>query len=269
MNCRVVHDICENVLGNIPENTVDLTFTSPPYYNAKDYSQYPSYDDYLLSMKNIFKMVFDITKEGKFLIVNSSPVIEAREKRSQSSKRYSIPFDLNYHIQQIGWEFLEDIIWVKPEPSVKNRNHQFKFNRKPLLYKPNLITEYIMVYRKKTDKLLEWNVKQYDKNIIEDSLVKEDYESNNVWKIQPEHSKTHPAIFPVKLSDNIIKYYSYKSDLVLDCFSGYGTTAVSCIRNDRKFLLIEKDKNYYDESILRIKKELFNNGELNNHIEYC
>ena len=62
----------------------------------------------------------------------------------------------------MGWEFIDDIVWVKPEASVKNRNAGFLQHRKPLGYKPNAISEMIMVYRKKTDKLIDWNISQYN-----------------------------------------------------------------------------------------------------------
>lgn len=60
----------------------------------------------------------------------------------------------------MGWEFIDDIVWEKPEYSVKNRIGGFQQHRKPLAYKPNSVTEYLMVYRKQTDKLIDWNIHQ-------------------------------------------------------------------------------------------------------------
>ena len=59
----------------------------------------------------------------------------------------------------MGWEFIDDIVWKKPETSVKNRNARFMQHRKPLAYKPNVVTEYVMVYRKETDRLIDWNIR--------------------------------------------------------------------------------------------------------------
>ncbi len=84
------------------------------------------------------------------------------------------------------WEFIDDIIWVKPEASVKNRNAGFLQHRKPLAYKPNARTEYLMVYRKQTDKLIDWNIRQYDWQTVKESKVKDGYETSNVWNIDPK-----------------------------------------------------------------------------------
>lgn len=240
------------VLKKFPKELIDLTFTSPPYYNARDYSIYKSYDEYLKFLNNIFKQIHDKTKEGRFLIVNTSPVILPRFSREYSSKRYPIPFDLNNLLIKMGWEFVDDIVWIKPEASVINRNGVFQQNKKPLTYKPNCVNEYIMVYRKKTDKLLDWNIKQYDQKIVEDSLIKGDFESSNVWKIKPVFDKLHSAPFPRELCDLIVKYYSYKGDLVFDPFAGIGTLASSAYNLGRLSLLIEKSPEYCQEILKRM-----------------
>ena len=198
----------------LKDESIHLTFTSPPYYNARDYSIYPSYKCYLEFLCDVFREVYRITKEGRFFLLNTSPVIVPRVSRSHSSKRYPIPFDVHHYLVEMGWEFIDDIIWEKPEASVKNRIGGFQQHRKPLGYKPNAVTEYIMVYRKKTDKLLDWNIHQYGKNIVEDSKVKDDFETTNVWKIDPCFDKIHSAVFPSELCKRVIQYYSYEGDLI-------------------------------------------------------
>jgi len=116
-NVVVNADVLE-ALKNVPDESIHLTFTSPPYYNARDYSIYPSYDAYLKFLAGVFKETHRITKEGRFLIVNTSPIIIPRVSRAHSSKRYPIPFDLHHHLVEMGWEFIDDIIWLKPEYNV-------------------------------------------------------------------------------------------------------------------------------------------------------
>ena len=82
----------EYVLGEFKEESVDFTFTSPPYFNAREYSRYPSYELYLRKMSRVFNQVHRVTKEGKFLVVNTSPVIEKRASRAEQSKRYGRAF---------------------------------------------------------------------------------------------------------------------------------------------------------------------------------
>lgn len=250
----VVFGDVRNTLKEIPDESFHLTFTSPPYYNARDYSIYPSYKSYLSFLKEVFKLTHDKTKEGRFLIVNTSPVIVARISRQHSSKRYPIPFDLHHILTNIGWEFIDDIVWVKPEASVKNRNAGFLQHRKPLAYKPNARTEYLMVYRKQTDKLIDWNIKQYDWQTVQSSKVADNYESSNVWEIDPAFNKVHSAVFPFELCKRVIEYYSFKGDLVFDPFAGSGTFGRAAKQLSRRFFLTEANEEYFEYMKTLVKK---------------
>ena len=146
----------------------------------------------------------------------------------------------------MGWVFIDDIVWVKPEASVRNRNGGFFQHRKPLGYKPNNITEYLMVYRKGNNQLIDKNMKDYDKETIKKSLVKKEYETSNLWKIAPNSHKLHSATFPMELCDRVVDFYSYVGDLLFDPFSGSGTFAKSAINKDRNFFSTELKKEYVD-----------------------
>ena len=113
----VVNADVREALFNVPNESIHLTFTSPPYYNARDYSIYPSYNAYLKFLASVFRETHRVTKEGRFLIVNTSPIIIPRVSRAHSSKHYPIPFDL-HHLVEMGWEFIDDIIWLKLEYNV-------------------------------------------------------------------------------------------------------------------------------------------------------
>ncbi len=254
---KVVLGDVRDILKLIPDESFHLTFTSPPYYNARDYSIYPSYKAYLKFLEEVFQLTYDKTKEGRFLIVNTSPVIVPRISRQYASKRYPIPFDIHHFLVEMGWEFIDDIIWVKPEASVKNRNAGFLQHRKPLAYKPNARTEYLMVYRKQTDKLIDWNIRQYDWQTVKESKVKDGYETSNVWNIDPKYDKIHSAVFPVELCKRVIEYYSFKNDLVFDPFGGSGTFGRTAKHLDRYFFLTEKEPKYFEymKSFLKQKPD--------------
>ena len=253
----IVNGDIKQILENISRDSIHLTFTSPPYYNARDYSIYQSYNEYLSFLEKVFKEVHRITKEGRFLILNTSPIIIPRISRTHSSKRYPIPYDIHGKLINIGWEFIDDIIWVKPEASVKNRNAGFLQHRKPLAYKPNAITEHLIVYRKKTDKLIDWNIRQYSKEEVEKSKVNEKYETTNVWHIDPTFDKVHSAVFPLELCDRIIKYYSFVGDLVFDPFAGSGTLGRSALKLKRNFFLTEIQKEYFERM-----KQIFHKNDI-------
>ena len=246
-----------DILKHVPDRAVHLTFTSPPYYNARDYSIYANYSEYLSFLTSVFNEVYRITKEGRFLVLNTSPIIIPRAGRKYSSRRYPLPFDIHSKLMDIGWEFIDDIIWVKPEKSAKNRISNFNTHRKPLTYKPNPCTEYIMVYRKKSHKLIDWNLKQYDEDTLTDSLVDDKFERSNMWEIAPTSSKVHSAVFPIELCKQVTKLYSFKNDLVFDPFAGSGTFGVSAIEMNRYCFLTEICDQYVDEIVNRIDKYLF------------
>lgn len=248
----VVNGDTREVMKKLHDESVHLTFTSPPYYNARDYSIYPSYKHYLEFLAEVFKEVHRITKEGRFLIVNTSPIIIPRISRQHSSKRYPIPFDIHLYLMEMGWEFIDDIVWMKPEASVKNRIGGFQQHRKPLGYKPNSVTEYLMVYRKSTEKLLDWNIRQYDWSTVKESKVDDGFETTNVWQIDPCFDKVHSAVFPIELCKRVIQYYSFKGDLVFDPFGGSGTVGKTAKSLDRYFFLTEKDESYF--SYMKSKK---------------
>jgi DNA modification methylase len=104
-----------------------------------------------------------------------------------------------------------------------------------------------LVYRKHTDKLLDWNIRNHpDQEAVSRSKVGDDYERTNIWKISPANSKDHPAIFPPELVERVIRYYSFEGDVVLDPFGGSGTLGKVAVELDRRFVLSEIDPDYVD-----------------------
>lgn len=246
----------------IPDESVHLTFTSPPYYNARDYTIFKSYKAYLEFLTDVFKETHRITKEGRFFVLNTSPVIVPRISRAHSSKRYAIPYDMHPRLTEMGWEFIDDIIWIKPEYSAKNRNGGFFQHRKPLCYKANSVTESVMVYRKKTSKLIDWNLREYDDDTIEASKVRGAYEKTNAWEISPVTDKGHPAVFPTELASRVIQFYSFIGDLVFDPFSGSGTVGRAAVAHNRYFFLCEKEHEYVEYMKQTWRTSTFHNSKL-------
>ena len=257
----IAHADVKEALKVIPDESIHLTFTSPPYYNARDYTIYQSYEAYLDFLTAIFKETHRITKEGRFFVLNTSPVIVPRISRAHSSKRYAIPYDMHPRLTDIGWEFIDDIVWTKPDYAAKNRNGGFFQHRKPLGYKANSVTESVMVYRKKTDKLIDWNIRQYDDETVEASKVMGEYEKTNLWHINPATDKVHPAVFPPELATRVVQFYSFKGDLVFDPFGGSGTVGYVALTHERYFLLCEKEVEYVERAKQLLDVALFTDAK--------
>jgi len=200
-------------------------------------------------LRKVFIRCHYVLSEGRFMVINVSPVLIKRTSRNTSSKRIPIPFDIHRIMDNIGFDFIDDIIWEKPEGAGWNvgRGRRFKADRQPLQYKPVTVTEYVLVYRKRTEKLIDWNIRNhYDKQLVEESKIYGEYDVTNIWKIPPSTNKNHPAVFPDELVRRIIRYYSFKKDMVLDPFGGSGTVGRVAYEMDRRFLLIDREPSYFE-----------------------
>lgn len=254
----------EEILQDLPAQSIDLVFTSPPYFNARpEYNDYLDYEEYLLKIRKIIREVHRVLAEGRFFVMNVSPVLIRRSHRNQSSKRIAVPFDMHRLFIEEGYEFVDDIIWEKPEGAgwATGRGRRFAADRNPLQYKPVPVTEYILVYRKESDKLIDWHIRAHpDPEIVKRSRIDDEYEKTNVWKIKPAHDRRHPAIFPLELAEKVISYYSFKGDVVLDPFAGIGTTGKAAVKSGRRFVLIEKEPSYIEIILNEAKSWLGRNA---------
>ena len=264
----------EEVLSHLPEQSIDMIFTSPPYYNArKEYSEYDTYEDYLDVMREIIRQCKRVLIDGKFFIMNSSHVLVPRASRNESSSRIAVPFDLHQIFMEEGFEFVDDIIWQKPEGAgwASGRGRRFSADRNPLQYKAVPVTEYVMVYRKKPICLIDNFIRKHPQpELVEASKIEDGYETTNVWYISPARDKRHPAIFPIELAEKVIKYYSFKNDVVLDPFGGIGTTAKAAASLGRRFYSIEMNDSYINATRedLEEKKNILNNNYEYNYIDF-
>lgn len=241
----------EAVLADLPAGSVDLVFTSPPYYNARPgYGEFATYEDYLAKLRRVIRGCHRALAEGRFFVINISPVLIRRQSRGHASKRLAVPFDVHGILVQEGFDFVDDIIWLKPEGAgwATGRGRRFAADRQPLQYKPVPVTEYVLVYRKRTDRLIDWHLRtHHDPDLVEASRIGDDYERTNVWRIKPAHSAKHPAIFPTDLAERVVRYYSFMDDVVLDPYAGIGTTGAAAAALGRRYVLIDRDASYGEE----------------------
>lgn len=208
-----------------------------------------TYEEYLLKIRKVIQSCHRVLGEGRFFVMNISPVLVRRANRNQSSQRIAVPFDAHRLFVEEGYDFIDDIIWEKPSGAgwATGRGRRFAADRNPLQYKPVPVTEYVLVYRKRTDKLIDWNIRAHpNQQLVKASRIADDYERTNIWNIQPAHDDRHPAIFPVELAEKVVGYYSFKEDVVMDPFAGMGTTGKAAVKTGRRFVLIEKEPRYVE-----------------------
>jgi DNA modification methylase len=239
---------CVELINDMPAASVDLVFTSPPYFNARpEYSDYEEYEHYLLKMRQVISSAHRVLNEGRFFVINCAPVLLRRASRNESSKRIAVPFDLHRLFIEEGYDFIDDIMWVKPEGAgwATGRGRRFAADRNPLQYKAVPVTEYVLVYRKRTDLLIDWHIRNHpNQDLVKASRVEDGYERTNLWRINPKTNSKHPAAFPVELAEKVINYYSFKKDVVLDPFAGSGTVGAAAAKLDRRFVLFDINPEY-------------------------
>lgn len=200
-------------------------------------------------MRRVIHNCHHVLSEGRFFVMNVSPVLIRRTSRSEASRRIAVPFDMHRLFVEEGFDFVDDIHWVKPEGAgwATGRGRRFAADRNPLQYKPVPVTEYVLVYRKHTDKLIDWNIRSHtDQQAVKNSKITGDYEVTNLWRIHPAFHPEHPAVFPLELAQRVARYYSFKNDVILDPFAGTGTTARAAISLDRRFVLIENEPKFIE-----------------------
>jgi site-specific DNA-methyltransferase (adenine-specific) len=266
MNEIFVHS-CET-MPELADHSVALTVTSPPYWNAIDYdihasdkrqhyrtrtysNGYSEYTDYLTWLEKIFTEVLRVTKPGGFCSMVIGTVLF-------NGKHYPVPFDVTSRLTHIGWEFHQDILWHKCTAGVKRAGVTIQ-KPYPGYYYPNIMTEYILVFRKPGPPIYRNRNEQekHDAEIPINRLFTMDV-ANNIWHIAPvppDHID-HPAPFPEEIPYRLIMMYSYPNDLVLDPFAGSGQTLKVAHWLKRRYVGYEIIEKYARLSRTRINESL-------------
>ncbi len=233
---RILHRSCDG-MPELPDSSVALTVTSPPYWNAIDYdihaadsqacyrtrayhTGYQDYSEYLDWLQRVFgQEVLRVTKPGGFCAIVIGTVL-------LDGSHYPAPFDLVARLTDTPWQFHQDIIWHKCTAGVKRAGVTIQ-KPYPGYYYPNIMTEYILVFRKPGETIYtgKSNAEKEEARVPIDRLFTMDT-ANNIWHVAPVPPDflDHPCPFPEEIPYRLIRLYSYPGDLVLDPFVGSGQT---------------------------------------------
>ena len=227
-------------MSEIPDGSIHLMVTSPPYNAKKEYDDDLSLDEYRELLRNVFAETYKKLITGGRACINIANL----------GRKPYIP--LHSHIiedmLEIGYYMRGEIIWDKAASAGSSTAWgSWLSAANPVLRD---VHEYILVFSKDS-----FSRQRNDK---ENSITKEDFLewTKSVWTFPSESAKRigHPAPFPEELPHRLIQLYTFKGDVVLDPFCGSGTTCLSAAKSDRHYVGYDIEEEYIKLANERIKQ---------------
>jgi len=239
---KIVCADSEEFLKKIPDNSVDLIFTSPPYNFGLEYEEYEDekqWEAYFDKLFRIFKECIRVLKYGGRIVVNVQPLF---------SDYIPIHHMISNFFMENKMIWKGEILWDKHNYNAKYTAWgSWKSPSNPYL---KYTWEFLEIFSK-GDLKHEGNIKKAD--ITPDEFKKWVY---GKWDIAPERNMKkfkHPAMFPEELAKRVIKLFSFENDVVLDPFNGVGTTTKVAKELNRRYLGIDISKEYTKKAKERLK----------------
>ncbi len=264
----IINGDCERVLTEVPDNSVDLIFTSPPYADQRKRTyggiRPDDYVDWFLPKADEFYRV--LKPSGTFVLNIKERVV--------NGERHTYVMELILEMRKRGWLWTEEFMWHKKNSYPGKWPNRFRDNWERLIQfnkerKFNMYQEAVMVpvggwakHRlanlSETDKIRDESKvgSGFGKN-ISNWLGRDMVYPNNVLHMATESSnKKHSAVFPVALPIWFIKLFTQPGDVVLDPFLGSGSTAVSALTLGRHYIGVEISAEYVELANSRLSKTL-------------
>jgi site-specific DNA-methyltransferase (adenine-specific) len=252
---KIYQGDCIEVMKTFPDNSIDLTVTSPPYDNLRDYK------GYTFNFEEIAKELFRITKDSGVVVwVIGDATIKGSETGTS--------FKQALYFKEIGFNLHDTMIWRKttPVPQFKCNRYTASFEYMFIFSKGKPICNYLTTKCKTVGKKKNRNNKgsfslnSTDRPRDEITTTKENKILDNVWEYSVGGHKDmgHPAIFPEQLANDHILSWSNEGDIVLDPMCGSGTTCKMAKLNNRNYIGIEIAEEYCkiaEERINNLSKE--------------
>lgn len=235
-----VHCLDSRDMSVLPDSSVHLMVTSPPYVAAKEYDKDWTLGEYLKLLKDVFSETYKKLVPGGRACINI-----ANLGRTPYIPLHS--FVIRDMID-IGYLMRGEVIWDKgASAGASTAWGSWKSAKNPTLRD---VHEYIMIFSKET---FSRENKERSDTISKDEFLEF---SKSIWQFPTESAKRvgHPAPFPVELPHRLIQFYTFQEDVVLDPFVGSGTTCVAAAKTGRHFVGFDNKKEYVETARKRIKE---------------
>lgn len=245
-NCKLLNGDCIKVLDTIPECSVDLIVTSPPYDDLREYNSVIDYDA-------LIPKLYKVLKDGGVVVWNVNDRVKDGTKTLSSFKQALMFKEKGFLVNDVMiWEKTNPIPQVKQPRYDQCFEYMFIFSKgRPKTFNPIMVRCSHAGEHSDSCKTLTPDVSRTKKDIIINDFKKD----RNIWKFNVANNKTkHPAVFPIELPLRHIKTWTNENDVVLDPFMGSGTTGLASLSLNRSFIGIELDEEYFN-----ISKERVNN----------
>jgi len=262
-------------LGALPDGSVHLVLTSPPYWTLKRYNSstgqlgaVEDYEEFLGELDKVWRHCHRLLIEGGRMIVVVGDVCLSRRGHGRHAV---IPLhaSIQERCRQIGFDNLAPIIWYKIANAVLETDNGSSFLGKP--YEPNAIVkndiEYILMQRK------PGGYRSPSPAMRALSVISEENHRawfQQIWRLPGASTRQHPAPFPLELATRLVRMFSFVGDTVLDPFAGTGTTNVAAAVSGRNSIGVEIDRAYLGNAVQRFETEcveLFGNATIEVHTD--
>ncbi len=247
-------------LSFIPDASVHLVVTSPPYWKLKRYNEsdgqlghMQDYEEFLVELKKVWTECFRVLVPGGRVVCVVGDVCLSRKEHG---RHVVVPLhaDICVACRKLGFDNLNPIIWHKISNAVFEANTSSKFLGKP--YEPNAIVkndiEFILMQRKPGG-YRQPTEEQRRLSAIPKPEFNEWF--RQIWTITGASTKNHPAPYPLELATRLVRMFSFHGDTVLDPFSGTGTTMLAAMKWQRNSIGVEIDPDYCGIAANRLRTE--------------